>query len=641
VRTIQGTPGQEFNLLALSPDGTRLLAAAVILGKEGPQRSELVLWDATTGKLLTTVMRGEPVQDAGFSPDGKKVYAVWGGEGRPRQSGNAVTFWDTTGKQMKVYKAKNAGIGHVAYGVDGVCRAVQIDDDRPIGERWNVWNLSADRVRVLDCTEWRGVFLHLTVLHPDGRRLATQLLDEKTGQMIVKLWERGRGEKVLFTYPAPSEHGSLERPQFAPSGKQLLVLEQHVPLLANLAGTAPTRLVGHMGRVTHAAFRADGRRLATPSVDGTVKIWDTDAPPEPFTAELQPSGEVMDVAFSPDSKRVAAAGTTYYPFKIEGGVEDVLEIRVWEMATGKRLLSLTRPKQTGQAVAFSPDGKRLFSASMVAIHDAEGKKQYRGEVVIWHADKGTPGLTLRGHANLIFGVAFSPDGQLLATAGANYDRDRKQYGPGEVKLWDAESGREVRALQGHGSMVWRVVFSRNGKRLATASLDSTVRVWETDTGKEILVFRGHRHSVYDVAFSPDGELLASVGGDPKNRDKPGEAFLWNAATGEQQLALAGHMGLVGRVAFSPDGKRLATASGYWNVTSRTYNGNEIKIWDVATGQELMNLRGGPISRGSAQIQGLAFSPDGSRLAYCSSATVTVLTAPAPENDLAKGRQKGH
>jgi WD40 repeat protein len=649
LRTIPGPPRRLFNALALSPDGTRLLAAAGILKEE---RAELALWDTRTGKLLTTLTRdGELVAAVGFSPDGKEMYTL-SQRGSARGLGgvgNAVTFWDAAGKQLKVYKAPEGTlIGHVSYGADGVCRAVRVgtpgagvDAVREVRkpqpqprvrlEEIRIWELAANRL--LDgagrLPELGGV-----ALHPDGGRLVVQFLDDKTRQMTGKLLERGRAEKTLFTSAAPREAGmeELSRPQFAPNGKRLVVLQENVPLLADLTCTAPARLVGHTGPVTHAAFSADGRRLATASTDGTVKIWDTDAAPEPFTAAQQ-WWSVNNVAFSPDSKRLAAAVSVHRPFPAADGGSH-LEIHVWEMTTRKRLLSVTRPKQTGQAVVFSPDGKRFVSVSAEGM-DGKGKQGYPGEVVIWDADKGTPGLTLRGHANSIYSVAFSPDGRLLATAGGNYDRAAKKSGPGEIKLWDAESGREVRAFPGHESTVWKVVFSRDGKRLVSASGDSTVRVWETDTGKEVLVFRGHRHSVYDVAFSPDGQLLASVGGDPNNRGNSGDAFLWDAASGEQRFALPGHMGIVARVAFSPAGKRLATGSGYWDTANNTYTQSEIKFWDVATGQEVLNLRGDQKSSGYALILGLAFSPDGARVAYSSRGTVTVLTAPFPGNDRGK------
>src|SRR5262249_10885594 len=161
-----------------------------------------------------------------------------------------------------------------------------------------------------------------------------------------------------------------------------------------------------------------------------------------------------------------------------------------------------------------------------------------------------------------------------------------------VKVWDAATGEEVLTLKGHTAGVASVAFSPDGRRLASASGDRTVRVWDTATGQALLTLRGHTGGVRGVAFSPDGTRLASVGGPALKEAKPVLAMVWDLATAKA-TELKGHAETVHGVAFSPDGKRLASGS-----SDRT-----VKVWDAATGEELITLRGhtGPVAS-------VAFSP---------------------------------
>jgi WD40 repeat protein/tRNA A-37 threonylcarbamoyl transferase component Bud32 len=204
-------------------------------------------------------------------------------------------------------------------------------------------------------------------------------------------------------------------------------------------------------------------------------------------------------------------------------------------------------------------------------------------------------FTLYGHTHDVESVAFSPDGRLLASGGGGFTS-----APGEVKIWDARTGRELLSLHGHTRRVITVAFRPDGECLATGGTDGTIRLWNVRTGECVLTLPVGDRWVESVAFSPDGRLLASA--SSHLGDKQGDARVWDAHTGRQLLAVWDHAGRVNSVAFSPDSRHLATAS----------NDRTVRVWDAHTGQELLCLRGheGP-------VESVAFSPDGAHLASAS------------------------
>ncbi|MEP0752771.1 AAA family ATPase [Trichocoleus sp. Lan] len=230
----------------------------------------------------------------------------------------------------------------------------------------------------------------------------------------------------------------------------------------------------------------------------------------------------------------------------------------------------TEPLSFALAVAFSPDGQLLATGDT------------NREVRVWRVADGKNLLTCQGHTNWVWSVAFSPQGNILASGS-----DDKT-----IKLWDLKTGQCLQTLQEHAHQVWSVAFSPDGQTLASGSEDRTVKLWDVQSGQCCQTLQGHENWVRSVAFSPDGKTLATGSDDRTIK-------LWDLKTSQCYQTLQGHAERVWSVAFSPDSQTLASSS-----SDRT-----IKLWNFKTGECRRTLKG----HGN-WVRSLSFSPDGQTVA---------------------------
>jgi eukaryotic-like serine/threonine-protein kinase len=409
---------------------------------------------------------------------------------------------------------------------------------------------------------------------PDGQYLATA-----TQAGVLRLWQMKTGQ-VYRKWPAHLQNA--DSVAFSPDGRYLAsggwdgtvkVWEMEKVLQGEL--NEPLFQLDHDFRVWSVAFSPDGRFLASAAglisrKCGEAKIWDIHTRKEVLALSF--STKVSCVQFSPDGRRLATL------------VSDSL--RVWNVESGQEEFHISDRYGELQSTVFSPDGCSLAAVGgNIAVHPDR-------EIKIWDTHTGQEIRSLRGHVGGLHSVAFSPDGRRLASAGLDQN----------VRLWDTTTGQEVLTLRGHLDNIWCVTFSPDGHQLASASVDNTVRIWdatplEEDPSPEYLTLRGHKGAVTDVAFHPtDGRTLVSAGTD-------GMVRKWDTRSGKQLGVLVAPSTIYPvRVAYSPDGKRLA-------VASKPREGAAVRIWDAATEEETLLLRGS-ISQDSC----VAFSPDGRHVA---------------------------
>jgi WD40 repeat protein/class 3 adenylate cyclase/tRNA A-37 threonylcarbamoyl transferase component Bud32/energy-coupling factor transporter ATP-binding protein EcfA2 len=587
----------------ISPDGSRLATS----GADGIVR----IWDADgSQELLSLSGHTEKVQGLDFRFDGKRLASA--------SHDGTVRVWDvTTGLELLNLDAHEGGSHAVSFSPDGTRLATAGMDDTI-----KVWD-SVSGTLLLTLNAPSGGFHkgNSLAFSPNGRYLAVAgsdgnvlLWDMRTGRTALRM----KGRPPVAFQPQGTSLASMDE-----GGSQVVIWDLPGSLAAE-AGIIRATLGGFTNPILEIAYSPDGAHLATGSLDGSALLWSLDSEGGHKLLDLPGHiGAIWDISFSPDGQSMLTAS-------VDGSV------RIWDISPLNDAGLLVLDGQGGRLtrVTIDPEGKYLATAG------------YDGKVKVWTMPDGQELFTLSAHSGPVWDITFSPDGQSLLTAGA--DNTAKVWDL-RASLASPDSSPRLQ-ISGHTSQrnslsqpgIRGVAFSPDGTRLLTAGADGVVKIWASDTGQEIgaFEFEPTRYGVRSVAsatFSPDGKQVAALAEGPESM-----ARVWDIETGEPVFEKSRHVEWNANFAlvFSPDGNLLATAglditvtvydlltgqltntiSGYksavmgldinqdGSLLATSHSDGTVKVWDLLNGQELLALNGD-----SAPVSSVVFSPDGQYL----------------------------
>ncbi len=581
IATLEGH-AEQINTVAFSPDGTLLASGSGLFGSED---QTVRLWDVARREEVATLGHTGAVWSVAFSPDGAILASAVG------SPDNKVRLWDVRTHGGVGWFWHEGPILSLAYSPGGELVASGSGDGQV--RLWDAMTL-----------EHIGTFLPFRPRSGGVRSLAIShdetTLAAGTEYHTIELRDVSKWKRPPFPFGLETISG--EGQQGAPGAAlaQPLVVEvrdQYGDLLPDAAVTFT---------VTAGEGQLSGRftvEHVTTDAKGRAELLLTLGPqPGPHTVVVSLGGREL-VTFTAEGVGTAVA-------ELEG------DYRTWHLPAAATVrLGKGALGKSDRAVALSADGRCLAVASAIGVwlYEAATSRALallpserlvhsvafsvdgtlaaglnNGRVELWEVETGERIGTLR-HAD--WGgvtVVFSPDGTKLASGSLEQ----------VIKVWDVETRRVdgTWEVPRESDSLWplSVAFSPDGTRLVSGFQDGTVRLWDVASQTEVATLEGHTDRVASVAFSPDGALLASAGSwDDRT------VILWNAATEAQVATLRGHTNQVRSVAFSsPDGATLASGSSEGTV----------RLWDVATHQEVATLEehGGP-------VHSVTFSRDGSTL----------------------------
>ena len=573
--------------VAFTPDGRSVLSASA--------DKTLILWDVETGAEIRRFEgHVEPIISLALSPDGTTALS-YARDGR-------LIHWDiATGTAIRTSDEwQNINIGEwgvVVFSPDGQHAA--LTSGETISTDITVWNLATGDV-TYQPQPAPQFEIRALAFSPDGQYLVGG------GKMAVPdtfglndilsaayLWELGTGTEVRSFLQDGIE--TITGVAFSADGRYLVTVSgsQHLMLWHIDTGQLVLTLSGHTDWITDVAFSSDGRYLVTSSEDGTVRRWDTWNGAETHRLPGYNTG-ILTLSFSPDGQTILAGtqhrvptlwdaltGDIIYPlrghnrvtlasafspdgrFAVTGSDDETL--RLWDVATGEVIQTIETSRSV-RYLAVTADNRYIIAAEPGGAGGnitSEVISLNSNRLTLWDIATEAPVRHFLGHGSYVFGLDISPDGRTVLSASLDET----------MRLWDIATGETLHIYETPGGRVWRVVFSPDGRSFLGGGTKGQLTLWDIDSGNIIRRFEGHSSDIYGVDISPDGRYAISVAHD-------NVMVLWDMETGQALRRFQGVSWIIGAVAFSPDGFHAVSGDTIGNVIMwRLFDTpNEIIAW---------------------------------------------------------------
>ncbi|MCL2806061.1 MAG: WD40 repeat domain-containing protein, partial [Treponema sp.] len=542
--------------VVFSPDGKYIVSGtAAWFDPMNPQTrmedNAIVVWDTDLYRVEKDITGLNAISSLAFSPDGKQ-FASSSYDGK-------ITLWDVeTWNEINSFVvveiqnenrqvSRSACISSIEFSPDGKYLVSGSTDRNANVKLWDI----ASGNEIWSSNHMQ--YITSVAFSPDGKTIASASWDN-----IIILWDAATGNEIWTHKFSENNTRTLGARSltFSPDGNTIASgLGNQVILLDITTGQEKPFFSYIPERISSVSFIPDSKQIISTSNNELIQLWDTEKVNIIWTSNFAENSRrrFNSIELSPDGKTFITGSDARM-----GNAS----IQLWDVSTGKEIRTLVDHSNSIRTAIFSPDGKFVIFGTWnfgdyytLKLFDISTSHE------IWNITGSRIGVGIRS-------AVFSPDGKTIALIFINNN---------SIMFRDTATGNEILTISGDSSTPFSIAYSPDGQTIASGSgntneENSIIKLWGTETGREIQLFNGHVFWVRSLAFSPDGKKIVSSG-SLDQRIK-----IWDIETGIQISEFV-HFNTVNSVSFSPCGTRILSAS----------DDGTIRLWDIATGKEIASF----------------------------------------------------